>query len=223
MHLNLVRGVCPGKTEPHRGVLDVASVLVEFEPQCVPAQFFQATAHPKAGHDTGLQLHQRYPAAAWPAGAHRCHQQAGGEAVGDEGLGAVDHRRHRPAALWCAVLQGPGRSPARSTRCRPATGRWRAWAAAPAVQVGLQAVADVAPCLDAKRLDLFIHPGMAVRWGQPAHVVRSLSSRRCTSASGRSHSRTRGCTTCTPRQPLRRACHHGPSGSCAPWRPSGRG
>jgi ornithine cyclodeaminase len=33
MHLNAVGGDCPGKTELHRGVLERASVFVEFEPQ----------------------------------------------------------------------------------------------------------------------------------------------------------------------------------------------
>jgi ornithine cyclodeaminase len=33
MHLNAVGGDCPGKTELHRGVLECASVFVEFEPQ----------------------------------------------------------------------------------------------------------------------------------------------------------------------------------------------
>jgi ornithine cyclodeaminase len=47
MHLNAVGGDCPGKTELHRGVLERASVFVEFEPQTriegeiqqVPADF----------------------------------------------------------------------------------------------------------------------------------------------------------------------------------------
>jgi ornithine cyclodeaminase len=33
MHINAVGGDCPGKTELHRGVLETASVFVEFEPQ----------------------------------------------------------------------------------------------------------------------------------------------------------------------------------------------
>ena len=33
MHINAVGGDCPGKTELHRGVLEMASVFVEFEPQ----------------------------------------------------------------------------------------------------------------------------------------------------------------------------------------------
>lgn len=33
MHVNAVGGDCPGKTELHRGVLEAASVFVEFEPQ----------------------------------------------------------------------------------------------------------------------------------------------------------------------------------------------
>jgi ornithine cyclodeaminase len=33
MHVNAVGGDCPGKTELHRGVLAMASVFVEFEPQ----------------------------------------------------------------------------------------------------------------------------------------------------------------------------------------------
>ena len=33
MHLNAVGGDCPGKTELHRGVLEAATVFVEFEPQ----------------------------------------------------------------------------------------------------------------------------------------------------------------------------------------------
>ncbi|MDL5032050.1 ornithine cyclodeaminase [Pelomonas sp. APW6] len=33
MHINGVGGDCPGKTELHRGVLEAASVFVEFEPQ----------------------------------------------------------------------------------------------------------------------------------------------------------------------------------------------
>lgn len=33
MHINGVGGDCPGKTELHRGVLELASVFVEFEPQ----------------------------------------------------------------------------------------------------------------------------------------------------------------------------------------------
>jgi ornithine cyclodeaminase len=33
MHMNAVGGDCPGKTELHRGVLERASVFVEFEPQ----------------------------------------------------------------------------------------------------------------------------------------------------------------------------------------------
>jgi ornithine cyclodeaminase len=33
MHINGVGGDCPGKTEMHRGVLEIASVFVEFEPQ----------------------------------------------------------------------------------------------------------------------------------------------------------------------------------------------
>jgi len=33
MHLNAVGGDCPGKTELHRGVLEAASVFVEYEPQ----------------------------------------------------------------------------------------------------------------------------------------------------------------------------------------------
>ena len=33
MHFNAVGGDCPGKTESHRGVLEAASVFVEFEPQ----------------------------------------------------------------------------------------------------------------------------------------------------------------------------------------------
>ena len=33
MHFNAVGGDCPGKTELHRGVLEVADVFVEFEPQ----------------------------------------------------------------------------------------------------------------------------------------------------------------------------------------------
>ena len=33
MHINAVGGDCPGKTELHRGVLEAASVFVEFEPQ----------------------------------------------------------------------------------------------------------------------------------------------------------------------------------------------
>ena len=33
MHFNAVGGDCPGKTELHRGVLEAASVFVEFEPQ----------------------------------------------------------------------------------------------------------------------------------------------------------------------------------------------
>jgi ornithine cyclodeaminase len=33
MHLNAVGGDCPGKTELHRGVLEMSSVFVEFEPQ----------------------------------------------------------------------------------------------------------------------------------------------------------------------------------------------
>ncbi len=33
MHLNAIGGDCPGKTELHRGVLEAASVFVEFEPQ----------------------------------------------------------------------------------------------------------------------------------------------------------------------------------------------
>ena len=33
MHINAVGGDCPGKTELHRGVLEQASVFVEFEPQ----------------------------------------------------------------------------------------------------------------------------------------------------------------------------------------------
>ncbi len=33
MHINAVGGDCPGKTELHRGVLEMGSVFVEFEPQ----------------------------------------------------------------------------------------------------------------------------------------------------------------------------------------------
>ena len=33
MHINAIGGDCPGKTELHRGVLEAASVFVEFEPQ----------------------------------------------------------------------------------------------------------------------------------------------------------------------------------------------
>jgi len=33
MHINAVGGDCPGKTELHRGVLETATVFVEFEPQ----------------------------------------------------------------------------------------------------------------------------------------------------------------------------------------------
>ena len=33
MHLNAVGGDCPGKTELHRGVLEAATVFVEYEPQ----------------------------------------------------------------------------------------------------------------------------------------------------------------------------------------------
>ena len=33
MHINAVGGDCPGKTELHRGVLEAATVFVEFEPQ----------------------------------------------------------------------------------------------------------------------------------------------------------------------------------------------
>jgi ornithine cyclodeaminase len=33
MHVNAIGGDCPGKTELHRGVLEAASVFVEFEPQ----------------------------------------------------------------------------------------------------------------------------------------------------------------------------------------------
>ncbi|CAM3667655.1 ornithine cyclodeaminase [Polaromonas hydrogenivorans] len=33
MHINAVGGDCPGKTELHRGVLEMAAVFVEFEPQ----------------------------------------------------------------------------------------------------------------------------------------------------------------------------------------------
>ena len=33
MHINAVGGDCPGKTELHRGVLEMATVFVEFEPQ----------------------------------------------------------------------------------------------------------------------------------------------------------------------------------------------
>ena len=33
MHINGVGGDCPGKTELHRGVLEMARVICEFEPQ----------------------------------------------------------------------------------------------------------------------------------------------------------------------------------------------
>ena len=94
--------------------------------------------------------------------------------------------------------------------------------AAPAVQVRHEFFGDVALGLFSERLDVFVHPGMAVQLGQQAHGIRFPSNRRCTSAFGRSHSRTRGCTAGI-RPPLpRRACRHGPAESSVPWPPSGR-
>lgn len=62
MHINALGGDCPGKTELHRGVLDKASVFVEFEPQSriegeiqqMPADFAVTEFwHVLAGHHPG--------------------------------------------------------------------------------------------------------------------------------------------------------------------------
>ncbi len=46
MHINGVGGDCPGKTELHRGVLEAASVFVEFEPQTrIEGDIQQMAAH----------------------------------------------------------------------------------------------------------------------------------------------------------------------------------
>ena len=69
MHFNAVGGDCPGKTELHRGVLEAASVFVEFEPQTriegdiqqMPADFpvtelWQVLAGERAGRTHAEQV-----------------------------------------------------------------------------------------------------------------------------------------------------------------------
>ena len=69
MHFNAVGGDCPGKTELHRGVLEAASVFVEFEPQTriegdiqqMPAdfpvtEFWQVLAGERAGRTSEAQV-----------------------------------------------------------------------------------------------------------------------------------------------------------------------
>ena len=69
MHFNAVGGDCPGKTELHRGVLELAEVFVEFEPQTriegdiqqMPAdfavtEFWQVLAGRRAGRTSAEQV-----------------------------------------------------------------------------------------------------------------------------------------------------------------------
>ena len=69
MHFNAVGGDCPGKTELHRGVLEAASVFVEFEPQTriegdiqqMPAdfpvtEFWQVLAGQRMGRTSAEQV-----------------------------------------------------------------------------------------------------------------------------------------------------------------------
>lgn len=69
MHVNAVGGDCPGKTELHRGVLEVASVFVEYEPQTriegdiqqMPAdfpvtEFWQVLAGHRPGRSSAAQV-----------------------------------------------------------------------------------------------------------------------------------------------------------------------
>lgn len=69
MHINAVGGDCPGKTELHRGVLEKASVFVEYEPQSriegdiqqMPPGFavtelWQVLAHQKPGRSGPLEV-----------------------------------------------------------------------------------------------------------------------------------------------------------------------
>jgi ornithine cyclodeaminase len=69
MHVNAVGGDCPGKTELHRGVLERASVFVEFEPQTriegdiqqMPAnfpvtEFWQVLAGHRPGRNSAQQV-----------------------------------------------------------------------------------------------------------------------------------------------------------------------
>ena len=69
MHLNAVGGDCPGKTELHRAVLDMASVFVEFEPQSriegeiqqMPAdfavtEFWQVLAGQRTGRRSAAEI-----------------------------------------------------------------------------------------------------------------------------------------------------------------------
>ena len=69
MHFNAVGGDCPGKTELHKGVLEAASVFVEFEPQTriegdiqqMPAdfavtEFWQVLSGAKPGRTSATQV-----------------------------------------------------------------------------------------------------------------------------------------------------------------------
>ena len=69
MHINAVGGDCPGKTELHRGVLEAATVFVEFEPQSrlegeiqqMPAdfpatEFWQVLAGRRPGRSSAAQV-----------------------------------------------------------------------------------------------------------------------------------------------------------------------
>ena len=69
MHINAVGGDCPGKTELHRGVLEMAAVFVEFEPQSriegdiqqMPAdfpvtEFWQVLSGARAGRSSAAQV-----------------------------------------------------------------------------------------------------------------------------------------------------------------------
>jgi hypothetical protein len=80
--------------------------------RCMLAQLLQAATDAEARELFRLQHHQRHAAAAGFTGAHRHHQQVGSEAVGDEGLGAVDH-------VALAVAPGAG---AHRLRVRAAAG-----------------------------------------------------------------------------------------------------
>ena len=69
MHINAVGGDCPGKTELHRGVLEMASVFVEYEPQSriegdiqqMPAdfpvtEFWQVLKRQRPGRSSAAQV-----------------------------------------------------------------------------------------------------------------------------------------------------------------------
>ena len=103
----------------------LGGVLRHAGPSC------RAAADAEARQVLGLDHDQRHAAAAGVAGAHGHHQQVGAEAVGDEGLGAVDRRsRRRRARRACAAPcrsePAPGSVIAIAGR---AARRWRAWAA----------------------------------------------------------------------------------------------